>query len=278
MKYLLFLLSFALLFFPPIVLAQEIPNEQQDQLVQAEQAILQKQRFDTELVELNNIYRGQLSEYRLAEKEFTIARDQYHQLQTLASINEVNDAASKVMKLRNQVLITYLDLLRVNLIAAEGIELSLKELVLNRLEVQKNWLQTHQQAIANASDREQLNQLSDAFIAQALNLTDVSQQTVSLLSLGKLQNVFDRLTGIGQDLLIEEASQSGLAAERAVRETERLNQSLTDLLQTTWLSLKTDLEEQNTVDFYNKLSSNLNPIYADLNKLVSFLQERLRQL
>ena len=271
MKYLLILLSFTLLVLPTSCLAQENPDEQNSQ-EQTEQVILQKQRFDAELVELNNIYRGQLSEYRLAEKEFVIARDQYRQLQTLASINEVTDVASKVMKLRNQVLITYFDLLRVSLIAAEGVELSLKELVLNRLEVQKNWLQTHQQAISGANDREQLNQLSDAFTTQSLILVDVAQQTISLLSLGKLQNVLDQLTAINQDLLKEEASQSGIALERSVRETERINQFLVDLLKATWTSLEVDLREENSGSFYNNLSKTLNPIYADLNKLVSFLR------
>jgi len=260
-------------------------NFVQETNVMAQSAILQKENLEAELIKLNDTYRGQLSEYRLAERNFLIARDQYNQLQTLASINEVVESARTVMSLRNQVLITYLDLLRINLIAAEGVEISLKQLVLERLETQRKWLQAHQQALAATSDREQFNRLSDTFIDQTENLIAVSQQTVSLLSLGKLQNVFDRLVLFNQSLVIEEASVSGKQAgsnialtERALRETERLNQSLATLLQTNWSNLDVGLKEDSISGFYGNLSKALDPIYTDLNKLVAFLQERLGQL
>jgi cell fate (sporulation/competence/biofilm development) regulator YlbF (YheA/YmcA/DUF963 family) len=270
-KLFLLFLAFSLLLFSPVSVGAQEATE-------TPAPILQKESFDSELNQLNEIYRGQLTEYRTAEKEFAIARDQYLQLQTLASINEVIETAKKVLGLRNQVLITYLDLLRVNLIAAEGVEIAAKQLVLERIVAQKNWLQSHQSALAATTDREQLNQLSDNFIAQATELMSVSRQAISLLGLGKLQNVFDRLKTLSEDITAQESTQSGVNAQRAVRETERLNQSLAVLLVNNWQELNEDLQENNASSFYSNLSKALNPIYADLSKLISFLEERLRQL
>jgi hypothetical protein len=90
---------------------------------------------------------------------------------------------------------------------------------------------------------------------------------------------------LNQDLVLEEASAAGeqagsvgLATDRAVRETGRLSDALATLLQSNWAELEAGLRANGVSGFYDDLSKTLNPIYADLNKLVSFIQERLGQL
>lgn len=244
----------------------------------AQQAVLQKQSLDDEITQLEVIYRGQLTEYRAAEKEFQIAKDQYQKLQTLASINAATDSAKKVMKLRAQVLDTYFELLRVNLIAADGIEVSLKQTVVNRLVDQKGWLEAHQTTLANTTDREQFNQLADTFTAKKDGFTEVSQEAVSLLSVGKLQNVFDRLNLLTQDLATQEASNSAVTEASAMRETNRLIDTLGTGLKKTWSDVTTAVQKSEIDNFYSNLAQTLDPIYANLNKLVSFLDELLRTL
>ena len=90
--------------FIPLVLAQEIPEPVKNEEVVA------RERLESEIAGLKEVYRGQLSEYRDADKEFVIAKDQYHQLGTLASINDATEAARKVFALRDQVLISYFEL------------------------------------------------------------------------------------------------------------------------------------------------------------------------
>jgi hypothetical protein len=63
-----------------------------------------------------------------------------------------------------------------------------------------------------------------------------------------------------------------------VRETGRLSDALATLLQSNWAELEAGLRANGVSGFYDDLSKTLNPIYADLNKLVSFIQERLGQL
>ena len=256
--------------------AQEVVSPSPTDEVAA--AILQKQRLDEEIRLLNETYRGQLTEYRTAEKAFQIARDQYQQLQTLASINEVTEAARQVMKLRGQVLLTYFELLRVRLIAAEGIELSLKEPLLPKIEQRKNWLQQEQQLIAAANDREQFNTLADAFSEQLPPLQATSQEAITLLTVGKLQDVFDRLALIGEDLTKTEASNSALVDSRAMRETKRATEEVRVSFQTIWDELRRNIQNDNISNFYTNLSKTLNPVYSNLNKLAAFLAELPRSV
>lgn len=241
-------------------------------------AVLQKERLDAEIEELSTIYRGQLNEYRLAEREFQIAKDQYRQLQTLASINQVTEAARKVMRIRNQVLITYFELLRIRLIAAEGIDVAVKSAAIAKLTAQNEWLQAHQQQVAAATDREHFNTLSDIFIAQEPLFVTTSQEASSILSVGKLQTVLDRLTLLAQDVAPLEASNSSAASSRSLRETNNTITELNASFQTTWQNLEEDIREDRIVSFYTNLTETLNPLYSSLNRLASFLGELLQEL
>lgn len=232
--------------------------------------------LNLEIVQLNEIYRGQLAEYRAAEKEFQIARDQYRQLQTLASINAVTEATREAMKLRAQVILTYMELLRVNLIAAEGVEISLKQLVIERLTVEQEWLQSHLQAIAAGTDREQFNQLADIFAGKQQGIQTVSQEAVSLLSVGKLQNVFDRLAALSEEVAASGASSSAITQSRELRETERTVAATRTSFQNLWTELNTTIREGKVAGFYDNLAKALNPVYTELNKLTSYLTELLR--
>ena len=239
---------------------------------------LQQQRLAEEIEQLAEIYRGQLAEYRQAERQFQIDQSQYQQLQTLASIDAVVEAAQTAMRLRVQVLLTYFELLRVNLIATEGIEPNLQTAVIQRLEAQQNWLQTHQQAIATAEDRQEFNQLADTFTARLPIFTETYQEANSLLLIGTLQDVFNQLDGLSADITTTAASNSSTIDERDVRETDRVIVSLATQFDGLWSQLTTVLTQRSASGFYNNLAKNTDPVYADLNKLVSFLDELLRQL
>lgn len=251
----------------------------QDSAPAAEDAtILQKQSLDAEIIQLEAIYRGQLTEYRSAERDFQIARDQYRQLQTLASINAVTESAKKVMRLRSQALLTYFELMRTHLIAADGIDVSLKEDVLAQITAHTQWLQTHQTTVAGTNDREALNVLADTFTEQNQAFVVTSQEASSVLALGKLQNVFDRLNAVQTDVTAQESTVSGTSQSRASRETSLALEEAKTQLSELWADLNRDRERGNVVNFYDSLVQNLDPLYANLNKIISFLQEMARSL
>lgn len=264
------LLAFGIAVLPPLATAQEASDAA---------IVLQKARLDEEIDQLAEIYRGQLAEYRQAEKQFQIDKSQYHQLQTLASITAVTKSTQQVMKVRAQVLQTYFELLRVSLVATEGVELSLKEAVIQRLEAQKNWLQVHQQAVTAASEREEFNQLADTFSTRLDIFEETYQEANSLLFIGSLQDTYDRLSLLTIDMTEFVAQDTETKVnQQSFKETNLVITGLKTQFNNLWLELTASLEKKNIAGFYNGLGRDTETIYADLNKLISFLDELLREI
>lgn len=250
------------------VLEESVKNEE----------VVQRETLEKEINDLKEIYRGQLSDYRDAEKAFTIARDQYHQLQTLASINDATESSRKVFVLRDDVLMTYFQLLRTSIIAADGIEVSLKEVVVKRLEMQVLWLIDHKKRVEQMQDRTQFNALADEVIEKADVFTEISLQSTSILALGKLQDVYDRLVVVRKDISDVEAKSSTADRSRNSKETDKMINAVKGTIETTWVNLGEDVREDNVTSFSSNLVKTLEPIYSGLNKTVSFLQELLREI
>jgi hypothetical protein len=254
------------------VMAQQVPEPVRNEEVVA------RERLEGEIEELQTTYRGQLTEYRDADKEFGIAKDQYHKLQTLASINKVSEAARKVFALRDQVLITYLELQRSRIIASEGIELSLKELVVKRIEVEGRWLVDHKQRVEKMQDRSQFNSLADEFTEKSDDFEEASDQAAMILSLGDLQDVYDRLVLVRKDIFDIEAQSSSSDRTRSSKETDRMITEVQAVLEKTWIDLGNNIKKDKASSFSSNKVKNLDPIYSGLNKTTSFLRELLREL
>jgi len=240
--------------------------------------VVARERLEKEIEELKTTYRGQLTEYRDADKDFGIAKDQYNKLQTLASINKVTEAARKAFALRDQVLITYLELQRSRIIASEGIELSLKELVVKRIEVEGRWLVDHKQRVETMLDRTQFNSLADEFTEKSNDFEEASDQAAMILSLGDLQDVYDRLVLVRKDIFEIEAQSSSADRTRASKETDRMITEVKVILEKTWIELGNNIKKDKTSSFSSNKTKNLDPIYSGLNKTASFLRELLREL
>ncbi|MCC6711499.1 MAG: hypothetical protein IT416_04085 [Candidatus Pacebacteria bacterium] len=253
------------------VMAQQVPEPVKNNEVVARVSV------EEEIEKIRATYRGQLTEYRDAEKEFVIAKDQYKQLQTLASINKVTEAARKVFMLRDQVLITYLNLQRSNIYAAEGIELSLKELVISRIEQEGRWLVDHKNRVEKMLDRTQFNALADEFTTKEDDFIEVTSQATMILALGGLQDVHDRLVLARAEIFELEAKSSTADRTRASKETDRWITQVKDLLAKTWVELGDDVKDNKVMSFASNSVKTLEPIYAGLNKTVSFLEELLRE-
>lgn len=270
-----------IVFFSLLTALLVVPAGVQAQVLQESvknDEVVQRETLEKEINDLKEIYRGQLSDYRDAEKAFTIARDQYHQLQTLASINDATEASRKVFILRDEVLMTYFQLLRTSIIAADGIEVSLKEVVVKRLEMQVIWLIDHKKRVEQMQDRSQFNSLADEIIEKADVFTEISLQSTSILALGKLQDVYDRLVVVRKDISEVEAKSSTADRSRASKETDKMINAVKGTIETTWVNLGEDVRDDNVTSFSSNLVKTLEPIYSGLNKTVSFLQELLREL
>lgn len=272
------LLSFFLFISP--VSAQEVAKEVlvNDEVLKTEM-IWQKERLDSEIIILKASYQAQLENYLYQEKLYRIAYDQYKQLQTLVSIEDLTQKAKTLGLSRDEVLISYLDLLRLNLIATEGIELSLKSKYLSQLESSIVYLKEHQENLRNLNERDQVSASLSAFAKDQKDLNKQAKEVLVLLAIGNLQMIYDKSFILKKDMDLYLEDKGTLSLPTVGRASDETNRSLNSAklkLDAFWAeTLKRNESNWYLSRFYDDLPRTLNPIYVNLSQSISYLNELL---
>jgi hypothetical protein len=244
-----------------------------------EVSVVSKPLLQDEIKTVEQTYKGQLETYRTAINRYQIAKQQYTQLQTLTSLEEAVRATREAMIARNDVLLTYLTLLRLNLIQATGINLTLKDPTITQLEATHAWLGQHQEKVTSAVDRAKLLEVADEFSTRQESITNIAYLTQSLLAVGKLQTVYDKTV-----LLAEEVETEVVQGKTDVKQGER-QRALAEiereisLVQQFFAAVNQDMEKENTQfsrSFYTKLQRDLGSAYSQLAQTLSHLSELVR--
>lgn len=271
-------------FIPKLVWAQtestaaaEVSIE--EQLKGNEDTVFSKPWLEDEIKNVEQTYKGQLEAYRTAHNRYQIAKQQYTQLQTLTSLEEAVKTTREAMVARNDVLLTYLTLLRLNLIQATGINLTQKDPAITEIEAAHEWLSQHQVEAKSASDRYQILEVADAFSLQQASITALSYKSLSLLAVGKLQSVYDK-TG----LLSEQVNAEVVTGKADVKQEERkramaeIDRELSDV-QILFSEINQDIEGENTNfsrNYFSTLQRDLGSIYSKLAQTISHISELVR--
>ncbi len=273
------LFGFFLLISP--VYAQTVVDEQgiADNEVLKTDLIWQKERLDGEISALKATYQTQLENYLYQEKLYKIAYDQHKQLQTLVSIEDLTQKAKALGLSRDEVLISYLDLLRLNLIATEGIELSLKSKYLSQLESSIVYLKEHQENLKNFNDRDAVSISLSTFAKDQKDLGQQAKEVLVLLAIGNLQMIYDKAIILKKDMDTFLETQGSLSLPAIGRASDETNRSLSSAklkLDAFWAeTLKRNETNWYLSRFYDDLPRTLNPIYVNLSQSISYLNELL---
>lgn len=253
---------------------------QEDEELSASEVILQKQRLAKEIEDTKKTLLVQLNQYQQQEKQYRIAIDQYQRLQTLASIEEAVSSARKSMVSRNQVLKTYLNLLRLKLTEAEGIEVTHKNQALALIEAEIEDLKDFDQKLDQDLDREEINVAAQEFAPLGAQVKETSHYALSLLAIGRLQAVYDQAFAIQQKIKQKDNTGENLVQrtqrQRSLNEVDRLLEELLGQLRELWDDLEPGsyYNRENFYQvFYKNMFDDLNSIYSKLAQLVSFLEE-----
>ncbi len=253
---------------------------QEDEELSASEVILQKQRLAKEIEDTKKTLLVQLNQYQQQEKQYRIAIDQYQRLQTLASIEEAVSSARKSMVSRNQVLKTYLNLLRLKLTEAEGIEVTHKNQALALIEAEIEDLKDFDQKLDQDLDREEINVAAQEFAPLGAQVKETSHYALSLLAIGRLQAVYDQAFVIQQKIKQKDNTGENLVQrtqrQRSLNEVDRLLEELLGQLRELWDDLEPGsyYNRENFYQvFYKNMFDDLNSIYSKLAQLVSFLEE-----
>lgn len=219
------------------------------------------------------IYRDQLVEYLQAERDFVIAKGQYNQFGTLASIEKAALEVKEVMTSRAQVLETYFLLLKIDLKEAQGIELAYKDKTIERIEAAEGWLKAHKDEISKTSDRLELNDISDEFTQQSETLQLIGEHATTLLTVGKLQNTFDKINAIQAEAFSEAESTGNKDFSREKRELERVLTETETQLKIIWEEMRAGIDDFRSLGISSNLIKDLTPTYANLRKVLGFVFE-----
>lgn len=273
------------IFSSTVVLAQD--QEATDAAVTIDQAAtgtasavaeLTKERETQRIKDLRILYRDQVEVYRNSEKAFTIAKTNYEQVQTLAALEEAVKATQVVMSDRSRVLITYLELIDAVLIETNGVELDLKDQSHTELFGIINAIKIHQENILVSKDRQAMAFLSDEFEPISLSYQSAVYKALSLIRIGKIQEVHDKSEIIEVDIKKEHDSQDASDAKisrrkRAYAEIEQSFDTVNDNLAELNDTFTKARREGFTRSFYQTILEELAPVYAQISKSLDHLEE-----
>lgn len=142
--------------------------------------------------ELRILYQQQTEAYLEAYRLFTISKAQWESLQTLAALEEAIARTREVMILRDRTSLTYSELLLHRLEIATGIEITQKNLYIDKLKAHITWLRNHLATTQEASTREMVNAKADEFTQYYPDYKFDLEKVLGLLALGRLQTVIDK--------------------------------------------------------------------------------------
>ena len=250
--------------------------------IKSSDLVLQKQRLAQEIADTKNKLIEELEQYSQDEKQYGISLAQFRKLQTLNSIETATKIAKKAILSRNLVLDTYLNLMRLKLVEAEGIEVVHKEKVLNEIENHRQALVDFEEKVVPIEDRDNLNLLATQFLPLGNEIRDTAYYALSLLAVGKLQAVYDQAYAIEQKVEQKDVSDlSNLEQAERTRATAEVKKLVTQLppeFEELWTDLAAvENSHSDYKRFYRSVFDDLDLIYSQLSRLTAYLEE-LEQL
>lgn len=227
--------------------------------------------------QLETTYFGQLEQYRNQEQLYIVAKNQYLQLNTLASQELAVKEARTLLSLRADVLTTFLEILKEKLAAAKGVPLENKNPELITISLLLEQVKLHKQRVEAAQDRFAIDQESQNFSGTVMELESHTYYILSLIKVGTVQEAYDKLIVVKnavrayvdqQPLTNTQKSEK----ERGFAEIDRTIQTL----DTSFTPVRNELygsPGSGDLSTYSNLSKRLNPAYANLNQIIQFLEE-----
>lgn len=244
--------------------------------------IYTRPRETEEIKRLRTLYQDQVEKYTALQREFYINRAQFQKLNTLQSLELAIQSAREVMIARDDVLITYFELLRASLVDTEGIELTEKQKNIDNLVSFINALKTHRQALLQTNERDQIATRADEFDTISVNFENVSYQSLALITIGDIQAVFDKSLIIYDDL--KQYHKDNPTSPLQQEERDRAYVQVDRAIENSRASLNTAREKYaenqdlTRGNYGESIGKQINTSYSGTSQILSFLKELFLEL
>ena len=231
---------------------------------------------EAERQSLKSLYREQIQAYQNSYRKFSLAKTQFQNLATLASLEEAVLSTREVFSSRNIVLITYLDQLFLELTVNPSYDEEIRQEYLNKIKQLRAELVTFNQLVLNSQDRQALAERAVGFIPLGTELQAISVQTRKLLFLGKFRSAAGMAQQLTQEIKTSHEANPVSALKQGER--QRAYQELTSadtVVQTAWE--KSVLQYQTDEDFSNQAYTafivTLSPLQSGLIRWYTLLEQ-----
>lgn len=237
-------------------------------------AIVAQDSLNRDIAETKRSYTGQLEEYRQLNQQFIVARQQFVQLGTLTSLEASVQATQKLTIMRDQVLLTYVRLLELELQASSGVEVGLKDQAVRLLSETNKAITRHLENTKTSLDRQSIAERSDEFESIEPLYSFTVGYTKQLLLLGKLRTSYDQAVGILNDIPESIPNQTELSRGERTRALDQIALTLEDV---NALLRESELEMEESLNKVNlPQGDTLDDAYVTLTQATNFLQEVIR--
>lgn len=252
-----------------IIVASPTPS-----LVPVDTVFLKPQQSE-QITALLTLYRDQVEKYSKSEREYRTSKAQFEKLTTLQSLEEAIVKTRQAMLDRDDVLITYTELVRAHLQDTQGIEITLKTASDKELETQILELKAHREKVLTSNDRDAIAARAQEFVPISKPIETRITTAVALISLGDLQAVHDKSRLIYAEIRAyhDENPASALREE----ERQRAYREVESQMENTRLNLESarlKIDSASTANIRKDFSS----LYAADSKLLEYLEELLLEL
>lgn len=250
--------------------ATPVSNEE---VFSADETIFRKKQQPERIRELFDLYLARVEKHRELDRRFRVSKAQFEKLNTLQSLEEAISLTRDVMISRDEVLITYLELLHASLDDTAGVDVQIKLDTLKNLEKAVNDLRVHLDAVKKTTNREGIATRADEFVVLAEQVSNVAGVARAQIVVGKLQNVYDKTNLIykqiqQQDKVAEFSALKQQERERAYAEVERALAVAEDQLEATRLEFAAAARGPR----FN-VGKDLETAYTGIAQLLSFVEE-----
>ena len=244
--------------------------------------VFTRPRQTEEIKRLHTLYQDQVERHTALQREFYINRAQFEKLNTLQSLEEAIKSAREVMLTRDDVLITYFELMRASLVDTEGIELTEKQKNIDRLVSFIDSLKAHKQTVLKSATREDIAARADEFDELSVQFENVSYRSLALITLGDIQAVYDKSLIIYDDILTYHKDNPTTPIlqqerDRAYREVDRaIENSRVNLNAAREKYVENpDLTRGN---YGESIGKEINSSYSNTSQILTFLKELFLEL
>ncbi|MFV1917361.1 MAG: hypothetical protein ACC618_02705 [Patescibacteria group bacterium] len=131
--------------------------------------------------------------YKRVHDDYVLARSQFLRFQTLTSQNNAKEATAKLLEKRDDVIIKYLTALKEKITDTEGVPDATREGLFFRIDEEISWFSDHMGRVSSAGSLDDLVLDSNEAKKRFEQADSLIYESLSLISVGRLNNFRDRL-------------------------------------------------------------------------------------